>query len=101
MIYEIILAVMAGILLGGIGGYCLGRYQTGLLDKIRTLTEQGRQEPAPEPEKPVVAGGAYQPPKEISASIERKKGAGLVETKTPQLLEWENKQALEKLIQGG
>lgn len=101
MIYVLILGPIFALLLGGIGGYCLGRYQTGLLNKIRTLTEQGRQEPASEPEKPAIAGGAYQPPKEISASIERKKGAGLVETKTPQLLEWENKQALEKLIQGG
>jgi hypothetical protein len=97
MIYEIILAAILGLLGGGTLGYLLGRYQSQLVNEIRTLKEQGRQEPAPEPEKPTVVAGAYQPPKEVSTSVDTKRGAGLVETKTPELLDWENKQEIEKL----
>lgn len=96
MIYEIILAAILGVLGGSALGYLLGRYQSHLVDKIRTLTEQSRQEPLPEPEKPVVTGGAYQPPKEVSTSADKKK-AGLVETKTPERLDWENSNELAKL----
>jgi hypothetical protein len=97
MIYVVISIVLLGFICGGLVGYLLGRFQASLVDKIRTLKEQGRQEPTPEPEKPVVAGGAYQPPREVSTSTEKKRGAGLVETKTPELLDWENKQEIEKL----
>jgi uncharacterized protein YprB with RNaseH-like and TPR domain len=95
--YAIILAAVLGLLGGGTLGYFLGRYQSQLVNEIRTLKEQGRQEPKPEPVKPTVVAGAYQPPKEVSTSTDKKHGAGLVETKTPELLDWENKQEIEKL----
>lgn len=97
MIYEIILAAVLGVLSGGLGGYYLGRYQTALVDKIRTLEGQARVEPKAVPEKPTVIAGAYQPPREVSTSVEKKQGAGLVETKTPERLDWENTNELAKL----
>jgi hypothetical protein len=95
--YAIILAAVLGLFGGGTLGYLLGRYQSQLVNEIRTLKEQGRQEPEPEPEKPTVVAGAYQPPREVSTSVDKKHKAGLVETKTPELLDWENKNALEDL----
>lgn len=97
MIYEIILAAVLGLLCGGIGGYYLGRYQTALVDKIRTLEGQAREVPKPEPVKPTVTAGAYAPPREVSTSVEKKQGAGLVETKTPERLDWENSNEIENL----
>jgi hypothetical protein len=82
---------------GGAIGYTVATNRLVLLDKIRTLAEQSRQELEPEPEKPTVTGGAYQPPKPMSTSVNKKQGAGLVETKTPELLDWENQQEIEKL----
>jgi hypothetical protein len=99
MIYEIILAAILGLLIGGTLGYFLGRHQAALVDKIRTLEEQSRQEPKPEPEKPGVTMGSYQPPREISTSTDTKR-AGLVEAKTPQRLEWEQEIAIEKEVLG-
>jgi hypothetical protein len=100
MIYALILGPIAALLIGLTGGYFLGRYQTTLLDKIRTLQEDKNNQPLPppEPEKPQVAGGAYQPPKEVSPSTDKKIGAGLVETKTPELLDWENKNEIDNLV---
>jgi hypothetical protein len=93
MIYALILGPIAALLLGLTGGYFLGRYQT-------TLQEDKNNQPLPppEPEKPQVAGGAYQPPKEVSPSTDKKIGAGLVETKTPELLDWENKNEIDNLV---
>lgn len=94
---NVLVLVLCGLVVfAGIGGYYLGRYQSRLVNEIRTLRE-GRQEPKPVPEKPTVVAGAYQPPKEVSTSVDKKHGAGLVETKTPELLDWENKQEIEKL----
>lgn len=97
MIYEVILVGMFGLLVGGALGYLLGRYQTQLVDKIRTLEGQAREEPKPKPEKPTVTAGAYAPPREVSTSIDKKQGAGLVETKTPERLDWENSNEIENL----
>lgn len=99
MIYEIILAVVFGLFIGGGAGYFVGRYQATLINKIRTLEEKGREEPVAkaEPIKPTVMSGAYQPPREVSTSVEKKQGAGLVETKTPERLDWENTNELAKL----
>lgn len=100
-IYEIILVGVLGLLIGGALGYLLGRYQNSLVNEIRTLREQGREEPKPEPEKPTVTAGAYQPPREVSTSADKKQGAGLVETKTPERLDWENSNELANLEHGG
>lgn len=83
-------------LLGFIFGHFTGVYRREMIDKIRTLVEQGR-EPKPEPVKPAVVGGAYQPPKEISPVPDTKRKAGIAEAKTPQQIEWENKQELDNL----
>lgn len=101
MIYEIILAAVSGLLIGGVGGYYLGRYQTQLVDKIRTLEGQAKVVPKPAPEKPVVVAGAYQPPKDVSTSVNDKHKAGLVETKTPERLDWENSNELSRLEHSG
>lgn len=100
MVYALILGSFC--MLVGIGalGYSMGRYQASLLDKIEKLADPARGVMA-EPVKPTVTGGAYQQPKEISTTPEKKRGAGLVETKTPELLDWENKQEFEKHIQVG
>jgi membrane protein YqaA with SNARE-associated domain len=43
MIYALILGPILALLLGGVGGYYLGRYQVQLVDKIRTLEGQSRE----------------------------------------------------------
>lgn len=97
MIYAAIASGVLGLLLGLVSGYFIGRHETSLLDKIRTLETQRKEEKPPEPIKPVVTGGAYQPPKPISTVPEPKQKAGIVETKTPELLDWENKQEIDNL----
>lgn len=95
--YAFILAFLLSFIFGSILGYLLGRYQSTLANRIRTLQEQARQVPAPPPTKPAVVSGAYQPPKEVSTSVDDKQKAGLVETKTPERLDWENKNEIEEL----
>lgn len=97
MNYAIILALSLGMVCTGVLGYLLGRNHSQLVAKIRELENRPVAEPKPEPTKPAIAGGAYQPPKEISNSADKKPGAGIVETKTPQQLEWENKNELAAL----
>lgn len=96
MMYALIILPVVCLIAGGAGGYFIGRYQVAILDKIRTLEGQARQ-PVIEPEKPSVTGGAYEPPHEISPVPEKKHAAGLVETKTPERLDWETQQEIEKL----
>ena len=100
MTYAVVLAAALGLFGGNILGYLAGRYQSKLADKIRTLEEQVREasEPKPEPEKPTVTAGAYRPPSVFPRNnSDIKKKAGLVETKTPELLDWENQQEIENL----
>ena len=99
MMYAIILAFGFTVLLSGVVGYLLGRYQSKMMDKIRTLEGQAR-EPKLEPTRPSVTGGAYQAPKSISTSIDAKQKAGIVETKTPERLDWENNNEIAKLEHG-
>lgn len=96
MIYALILVPILTLVGGGIGGYYLGRYQSRLLNEIRTL----RAGKKPEPEKPGVVMGSYQAPTVISTVVDSKNKAGLVETKTPQALQWENEQKVEKEVLG-
>lgn len=91
-----ILVYCCMFLLGCIGGYFLGRYQASILNKIRTLEEQARA-PKVEPEKPTVVGGAYSSVRPISAAVSKSQKAGIVEAKTPELLQWEADEELRKL----
>lgn len=97
---DVIVVGLCCLIAGTIGGYFAGRYHTELLDKIRTLQGQVR-EPEAKPEKPTITGGAYQPPHEVAPVPDKKRGAGLIETKTPEQLDWENRQELEQMSNGG
>lgn len=99
MNYVLILVGFCVLVAISIGSYYLGRYHSELIDKIRTLEIQKDEVPQ-EPEKPTVTGGAYQPPKEYIAQSAKEHKAGLVETKTPERLEWENKNELAKMEHG-
>lgn len=72
-------------------GYLAGRYQAALLAKIKEL-EADKHEPVA---KPTITKGAYDVPAPTT-SPDKKRGVGIVEAKTPELLEWERQQALEK-----
>lgn len=98
-IYVLLSVSITTLVVGGIVGYVLGRYQAGLLEQIRTLQARPAEEP-PKPEKPTVTGGAYQPPKQISNTVKKSQKAGLVETKTPEQLDWENRNELANLEHG-
>ena len=51
---ELIFIPLATLVLGGVGGYYMGRYQAALIDKIHKL----EQTPAVEV-KPIITMGAY------------------------------------------
>lgn len=97
MMYAFIFTFLGMFIFGGALGYLVGRFEGKLTDKIRTLEAKAREVPKPEPAKPSVTGGAYQPPKPVSTTVESKQGAGLVESKTPERLDWESKEEIRKL----
>lgn len=107
MIWLYISIPLVCLFIGLAGGYALGYFHSLLLDKIRTLTEQVNkpvEEPLEEPATPAVMGGAYQPPTPPAATnivADKRRSAGLVDTKTPELMDWEAKQALEALGKQG
>jgi hypothetical protein len=92
MTYALILIPFMCFVAGGALGYFLGRYQSVLIDKIRTL-EAGNNQPVPE--KPTVIMGGYAPIQAVSTATDDR-SAGLVESKTPERVDWETKQAIEK-----
>jgi hypothetical protein len=87
--------IIIGIGLGFVTGFYRGRYELTLVNKIRTLAEE-RREVAPEPTKPTVTGGAYEPPQDFGEVSNKKRSAGIVEAKTPELLKWESENKLLK-----
>jgi hypothetical protein len=91
MNYALLLVPVFTLLLGGVGGYYLGRYQSHILDKIRTLEEQ-RREPA---SKPTITMGEYSAPKPVSTAPDNR-AVGLVETKTPERVQYETTEAIER-----
>lgn len=91
MNYVSILVYILTFCAGGIGGYYAGRYTRGLMNEIRTLKEQ-RREPTPEP---TITAGAYTPPKAVSTAVDNSP-VGLVESKTPERMAFEQDQAIEK-----
>jgi hypothetical protein len=97
VIYVLLSVGTIAVVAGGVTGYFLGRYQANLLEQIRTLQARPVVEAPPEPEKPTVAGGAYSPPREISNVPNKKQAAGIVESKTPQQMDWEAQEELRKL----
>lgn len=90
------------LVIGYLAGYFMGLNQQRMLDKVKALEQKIKDTPAPpEPTQgPGVLGGAYQPPREVSTTVDNRHKAGLVEAKTPEMMAWENKNelaALEKL----
>lgn len=81
--------ITSALVVGGVLGYLVGRYHRELVDKIRTLEGQVREEP-----KPVVTMGAYDPPQPTTTHSDT--AIGLVETKTPQLIEFEQQESIER-----
>jgi len=86
-----VLVSLLVVLVSCTASYWLGFYTRTLVDKIRTLkADQAGLIPEP---KPTVTMGDYTPPREIS---ETDTVTGLIESKTPQRIEWEAEQAIEK-----
>lgn len=85
---EAIYLPLATLVLGGISGYYIGRYQATLIDKIRTLEGQTR-----EVAEPAVTMGVLTPPKDMG---ETDSPVGIAESKSPQRVEWEAEIATEK-----
>lgn len=97
MTNAVILVLSISVVCSGVLGYLLGRYNFKLIEEIEYLWDRRNSKLPPEPEKPSVVGGAYQPPKQVSSAVDNKAAAGIVETKTPQQLDWENQNELHKL----
>lgn len=93
MNYVSLLVPLLTLCAGGVGGYYAGRYTRGLLNEIRTLREEKSREPAP---KPGVTMGEYTPPQPVSTAVDTKRAVGLVEQKTPERVDWETTQAIER-----
>lgn len=94
MIYATLFLALACIILGGSAGYFIGRYHSNLLDKLKFL-ESREPEPVKEVTKPTITMGDYAPPRDISTAPDNR-SAGLVETKTPERVAWEQEQSIEK-----
>lgn len=88
MNHVLILIPSITLVLGGVLGYLIGRYQATLIDKIRTLQGQTR-----EVVEPAVTMGVLTPPRDMG---ETDAPVGIVESKTPQRVEWEAENATEK-----
>jgi hypothetical protein len=88
MNYVLILIPSITLVLGGIGGYFMGRYQTALIEHIRELEESTPYEPSP-----TVTMGVLSPPKAVS---ETDAPVGIAEAKTPQRVEYEAEQETER-----
>lgn len=88
MNYVLILIPSITLVLGGSIGYLMGRYQTSLVNKIRTLERQTRQVV-----EPAVTMGILSPPKAVSESDAP---VGIAEAKTPQRVEFEAEQETER-----
>lgn len=108
MIWLYIFVPFACLVIGVAGGYALGYFHSTLLNKIRTLAEQVSnkpepEEPLPEPATPSVIGGEYQPPLPPAATnlvANTRQKAGLSDTKTPELLEWEEQERNRLALEG-
>lgn len=91
------------LLVSGIGmgvmyflGYRVGRNESILLSKIESLKKNAK----PEPEKPaVILSPEYNAPQQVS-NVPDNRAVGLVESKTPERLEWETSQKIEKEVLG-
>jgi hypothetical protein len=84
----LIYILVAGMVLTGVLGYLAGRYQAALIARIKQLEESTPYEPAP-----IITMGAYDKPKELG---ETDTPVGIAESKTPQRVEWETEQSIEK-----
>lgn len=88
-----------GLALLFIAGFIVGMKIARLEKLLHDLQERfKRLEKQPEP---TVTKGAYQNPKPINNMDSQDKGIGLVMAKTPQRLEWESSQELERNVKLG
>lgn len=102
MNYETLLITgLACLILGGILGYLLGDYHHWLLMQVKKLTKQLDEQPEPvSPTPPTVTMGAYDTPRALGNTGDKDKAFGIIETKTPELLEWEQREATKKQVLG-
>lgn len=84
---DVLISLGALVFVGSLG-YIVGWYQSSLIKRIHELEESTPYEP-----EPVVTMGAYSEPKELN---ETDTAVGLVQSKTPQRLDWEAEQKVEK-----
>lgn len=100
MLYaQILIAACSGLLIGGSLGFVLGRYIWNLLDTIEMFKLKGK-EPKPFIEKPTVTMGVLDPPRSIGNTGDKAKTFGIVESKTPELLDWERNEEIKKQVLG-
>lgn len=89
-----VLSLLIVLCIGEVIGFLVGRNQHKLEYKIAQLSLPK------EPEvKPSVSGGAYEPPKDYF-NTDDTTPTGLVEVKTPQQVEFEAEQRIEKQVLG-
>lgn len=85
---------MISFALALIVGLALGYFYRDLKDKVVNIQKSLDKKEV----KPTVTMGAYVPPKARSNTGESK--IGLISSKTPQRLEWEAQERLEKEVKG-
>lgn len=99
MIYTaILISSCLGVVLGTVIGFVFGRYVWHLLSEIDALKAL-EKEPKPFVEAPTVTMGVLDPPRSIG-NTGNNRTAGIVETKTPELLDWEQQEAIKKKVLG-
>lgn len=96
MPYATVLLPTITLLLGGVIGHYIGREQSRLIDTIQSVLQ--RTEKPPE-NLPAITMGEYVEPREISNVVDDTP-VGLVESKTPQRVEWETSQKIDKEVRG-
>lgn len=96
---PIFVSACLGLLLGGGLGFVLGRYIWSLLDEIEMFKLKDK-EPKPFVEKPTITMGVLDPPRSIGNTGDKSTSFGIVESKTPELLDWERNEEIKKQVLG-
>lgn len=93
---ALLLVPSGTLLLGGVIGHYIGREQNRLIDTIQSVLKRTE---APPENPPTITMGEYTAPREISNVVDDTP-VGLVESKTPQRVEWETSQKIDKEVRG-